>query len=163
MSVKKIIYFLSLSFFLSACATKEYAKQESVFLVFKTPTFKHADLGFFYENPEELKVEIYSSGQPVLALKIGKSSICMSLLECMGKTQFNKEVLSVYYPKDILSRILRGKVIFASKGLVKTGNGFTQVFKKEGKYNINYSVLNKQIIFRDTINDIKIKMKRMGT
>jgi len=146
---------------INGCATAEYDKQESIFIVFKTPTFKHADLGFMYENIDALKVEIYSNGQAVMALEIGKENICMSLLECMNKKSFNKEVLSAYYSVDILSHIFRGQEIFSGQNLVKTRNGFTQTLMKMGKYNINYSVLNKQIIFRDKMNDIFIKVKRL--
>jgi len=162
MMVLKIFFFgLLFIFGLSGCATKEYTKQESVFIVFKTPTFKHADLGFMYENIEEMKVEIYSNGQAVMALQIGKENICMSLLECLDKKSFNKRVLSQAYPPDILSHIFRGQEIFSGLNRVKTRNGFTQNLIKADKYNINYSVLNKQIIFRDTINDILIKVKRL--
>jgi len=164
MMLLKIFFFgLLLMFGLSGCATKEYAKQESVFIVFKTPTFKHADLGFMYENAEEMKVEIYSNGQAVMALQIGKEKICMSLLECLDKKSFNKTVLSQAYPTDILSHIFRGEEIFSGLNRVKTRNGFTQKLVKAGKYSINYSVLNKQIIFRDKINDILIKIKRLDS
>jgi hypothetical protein len=146
---------------MNGCATKEYSEQESIFILFKTPTFKHADLGFMYENSEEMKVEIYSNGQAIMALEIGKENICMSLLECMDKKSFNRQVLSRYYPVDILSHIFRGQKIFSGKNLVKTRNGFTQQLVKTDEYNINYSVLNKQIIFHDTINDILIKVKRL--
>jgi len=161
LTLKKSLFFLLFVALLSGCATTEYTKQESIFMVFKTPTFKHADLGFMYENTEEMKVEIYSNGQAVMALKIGKENICMSLLECMNKKSFNKEVLSAYYPVDILSHIFRGQEIFSGQNLIKTRNGFTQTLTKTGEYNINYSVLNKQIIFRDKMNNIFIKVKRL--
>jgi len=160
-ALKKSLFFLLLIALMNGCATKEYTKQESIFIIFKTPTFKHADLGFMYENTEEMKVEIYSNGQAIMALEIGKENICMSLLECMDKKSFNKQVLNKYYPIDILSHIFRGQMIFSGQNLVKTRNGFTQKLMKADEYNINYSVLNKQIIFRDTINDILIKVKRL--
>jgi len=158
---KKSLFFLLTIAFVSGCSTKEYTKQESIFIIFKTPTFKHADLGFMYENAEEMKVEIYGNGQAIMALEIGKENICMSLLECMDKKSFNKQVLNSHYPVDILSHIFRGKKIFLGENIVKTRNGFTQKLMKVGEYNINYSVLNKQIIFRDTINNILIKVKRL--
>lgn len=161
LTLKKTLFLLLFVALLSGCATTEYTKQESIFMVFKTPTFKHADLGFMYENTEDMKVEIYSNGQAVMALEIGKENICMSLLECMKKKSFNKEVLSAYYPIDILSHIFRGQKIFSGKNLIKTRNGFTQILTKTGEYNINYSVLNKQIIFRDKMNNIFIKVKRL--
>ncbi len=161
MQLKKILFSLVAVALINGCTTKEYAQQESIFIVFKTPLFKHADLGFMYENSEEMKIEIYSNGQAIMALEIGKENICMSLLECMDKKSFNTKVLSKYYPVDILSHVFRGKKIFNGQNIVKTRNGFTQKLVKTDEYNINYSVLNKQIIFRDTINDILIKVKRL--
>ena len=157
----KILFVLHLSLLLTSCINKSYSKQESVFIVFKTPTFKHADLGFIYENKDEIKVEIYSSGQAIMSLLVSDSSICMSLFECMNKKSFNQQVLSAHYPETLLENIFRGKPIFKGKSKVKVRNGFTQKLMKKNKYNINYSVLNKQIIFRDTINDILIKVKRL--
>ena len=159
--IKKSFFLLLMIMILSACATKEYAKQESMFIVFKTPTFKHADLGFVYKNEKDIKAEIYSNGQAIMALEIGQENICMSLLECMDKKSFNQKVLSPYYPADILAHIFRGEPIFLGEKQVNVRNGFTQTFMKEGKYDINYSVLNKQILFRDKINNILIKMKRL--
>ncbi len=154
MKFTKSLFLLLFLLLLSACATKEYTKQESVFIVFKTPTFKHADLGFMYEGKDDLKVEIYSNGQAVMALEVGEENICMSLFECMDKKSFNQKVLSAHYPVDILSHIFRGKAIFSGEKRVITRNGFTQKLTKTGKYDINYSVLNKHILFRDKINDI---------
>ncbi len=148
---------------MSGCATKEFTKQESVFIVFKTPTFQYADLGFLYVNEDEMKVEIYNNGQAVMALEIGKEKICMSLLECLDKKRFNKNVLSVYYPSDILRHIFSAQKIFSGQHLVKTRNGFTQNIFKAEKYNINYTVFNHQVIFRDTINKILIKVKRLDS
>jgi len=161
MLFKKFFEFSLLVIILTACTSKEYAKQESVFIVFKTPTFKHADLGFIYENKDALKVEIYNSGQAVMSLEISQSFVCMSFLECMGKKSFNEEVLSAYYPVTILENIFKGQEIFNGINKIKTRNGFTQKLIKKDKYTINYSVLNKQIVFRDTINDILIKVKRL--
>ena len=128
--------------------------------MFKTPTFKYADMGFIYENDEEIKIEIYGSGQPLTSLEISETSVCMSLLECMGKSAFNKEVLSGMYPEDILENIFRGKALFNGLGLERKGDGFTQKIIKKDKYNIEFNVLNNQIIFHDTINTILIKVKK---
>ncbi len=160
-SFKKNVFLLLLGLLFTACGMKEYAKQSSVFIVFKTPSFKHADLGFIYENNDEMKVEIYGSGQALVSLEIGQENVCMSLLQCMSKQSFNTEVLSAFYPDDILEHIFRGQEVFGGVDLTKTRNGFTQEIVKKGKYNIHYSVLNKQILFRDTMNDILIKVKRL--
>ena len=160
MNISRTILLLMISFFFSACAPKEYVKQNSAFIMFKTPTFKYADMGFIYENKDEIKVEIYGSGQALMTLEISETSVCMSLLECMSKRSFNKEVLNSMYPEDILENIFRGKPIMYGEGLEKNRNGFTQKIVKEDKYNIHYSVLNNEIIFRDTINAILIKVKK---
>jgi len=160
MDFRGTILFFVAGFLLSACVSKNYVTQNSALIIFKTPTFKYADMGFIYENEEEIKVEIYSSGQALMSLEISETTVCMSLLECMGKSAFNAEVLSSMYPEDIVENIFRGKVIFNGEGLEKNRNGFTQKIIKEDKYNIDYSVLNNEVIFRDTINTILIKIKK---
>jgi len=160
MNFKSIGLIFIMGFLLSACASKEYVKQNSAYIMFKTPTFKYADMGFIYENEEEMKIEIYGSGQPLMSLEISETSVCMSVLECMGKSTFNKEVLSGLYPEDILENIFRGKALFSGMGLKKKGTGFTQKIVKKDKYNIDYSVLNNEVIFHDTINAIDIKVKK---
>ena len=160
MNCKRTVSLLIMGFLWAACAPKEYVQQNSAFIMFKTPTFKYADMGFIYENIEEIKVEIYGSGQAVMSLEISETSVCMSSFECMGKSTFNKEVLSAMYPEDILENIFRGKALFGGVGLEKNSNGFTQKIIKENKYNIHYTVLNNDIIFRDTINTIHIKIKK---
>jgi len=159
--IKKILLTSLIIALLAGCSSKNYTKQESVFIVFKTPTFKHADLGFVYKAKDALKVELYSAGQAVMALEITEATVCMSLLECMGKNSFNEAVLSGYYPTDLIDNVFRGEAIFSGKNKKLTRNGFTQSIIKENEYSINYSVLTNQIIFRDTINAILIKMKRM--
>jgi hypothetical protein len=160
MNFKRTVLLLIISFLLSSCTSKEYIKQNAAFIMFKTPTFKYADMGFIYENEKEVKVEIYGSGQALMSLEISDTSVCMSLLECMGKSAFNKEVLSGMYPEDILENIFRGKALLNGLGLERKGDGFTQKIVKEDKYNIKYTVLNNQIIFHDTINSILIKVKK---
>lgn len=160
MDFKRIVVFLMGSFLLGACAPKEYVTQNAAFIMFSTPTFKYADMGFIYENANEIKVEIYGSGQAMMSLEISGSSVCMSLLECMGKSAFNREVLSASYPDELLENIFRGKPLFNGYGLEKKGDGFTQKIIKKEKYAIEYSVLNKQIVFHDRINSILIQVKK---
>lgn len=161
MKTRTILLAFIVLFFLGACAQKQYSKQNSALIVFKTPTFKYADMGFIYENRDEVKVEIYGSGQALMKLVISEEKVCMRFLACMGKEEFNKKVLNSSYPKEILENIFRGKPIYNGESLEKNRNGFTQKILNLDKYNIEYSVLNNQILFRDTINDILIKVKRM--
>ena len=160
MNFKKMAVLFIAGFLFSACAPKEYATQNAAYILFKTPTFKYADMGFVYENDNEIKVEIYGSGQPMMSLEISRPSVCMSLLKCMSKSAFNKEVLSDTYPEDILENIFIGKPLFGGFGLERKGGGFTQKIIKKDKYSIEYTVLNKQIVFHDRINSILIQVKK---
>jgi len=140
------------------CAEPTYTKQNSAYIVLKTPAFKYADMGFIYENSDEVKAEIYGSGQALMTLKISKGSVCMSRLQCLSKNSFNSQVLSSDYPADTVENIFRGKALFNGANMSKKSNGFTQTIKNPGKYNIEYSVLDNEIVFRDTINQILIKV-----
>jgi len=152
-------FLLSLFLFeLWGCAEASYTKQDSAYIVWKTPVFKYADMGFIYENSNEVKVEIYSSGQVLMTLTATRDSVCMSRLKCMSSRDFDRYVLSSHYPEDTIGNIFRGKPIFNGQKIDKKSNGFTQKFINADKYNIEYSVLNNQILFRDTINEILIKV-----
>ncbi|MFK5975615.1 MAG: hypothetical protein QM493_03810 [Sulfurovum sp.] len=162
MYFKRFIMAILAVLLLSSCGHREYVEQNSALIVFKTPTFKYADMGFIYKGASSTKVEIYSSGKSMMTLKISKGSICMSLLKCLTAQGFNNQVLSHYYPKDTLWSIFRGKPIFGGLSLKRIRNGFTQNIDKDGEYNISYSVLYNETIFRDTINNILIKIKKVN-
>jgi len=160
MNKKLLLPLLSLAFLFSACGTTPYVRENSAFIVFKTPAFKYADMGFVYENSSEVKAEIYGSGQALMSLTVKADSVCLSLLACMGKKAFNQQVLSAAYPDNILDNIFRGKPIYNGLNLKRNSNGFTQKIISHNKYNIEYAVLNNDIVFRDTINHILIKVKK---
>ena len=160
MAHKMTYVLMLLSLLFASCGSHPYLKENTAFIVFKTPTFKYADMGFLYENANEVKAEIYSSGQAIMSLTVTQSSVCMSLLACMSQKEFNRKVLSAAYPDGILKHIFRGKPIFRGQNLRKNSNGFTQNITNQNKYNIHYSVLNNEIIFRDTINKILVKVRK---
>ncbi len=160
MKIGIYILFFGLNFLFTACASKPYLKQNSALIVFKTPTFKYADMGFIYENKEEIKAEVYSAGQALMTLKISRNDVCMSLFECMSKENFNKQILHHLYPQNIIDNIFRAKPIFEAQGLVYRKIGFMQKIVKGDKYNIYYAVSNKETLFHDIINGILIKVKR---
>ncbi len=145
---------------LGGCASHTYTTQTAALILLKTPTVRFADMGFVYESREEVKVEVYSSGHAQMALRIGKERTCLSQFACMENSRFNQEVLHAPYPPQLLSQIFRGEVIWEGRGLKRERNGFTQQIKKSGKYQIAYTVLSKETIFRDTINKILIKVKK---
>ena len=155
-----LLWVLIFVFLTTGCVKPTFDRQDSALIVFKTPTFRYADMGFIYQSEDALKVEIYSSGQVLTSFMMQDGQICMSALKCMGAAKFNAEVLSRYYPESLLGNVFKGEYIFDKEGVKKSRNGFTQKIFKSRKYDISYSVLNGQIVFRDTINNILIKVKR---
>jgi len=143
---------------LVGCTKPAYMEQESALIVWRTPLLRYADQGFIYKAPAATKVEVYSSGSPLLRLKIGKKGICASFWACESKSRFNAKYLSRYYPPDTLERIFRGEAIFGGIHKQSKRNGFTQQIQSPHKYKIDYRVLNNEIIFRDTINKIQLKV-----
>ena len=156
---KKISTITLMVFLVTGCSTKEVKKQESAFIMMKTEKIKFADMGFIYDTPSKVKVEVYATGQPLLDLEINSQNVCLSLLKCMEKKDFNKEVLSEHYPNTLLEDIFRGQPIFEGESLEKEEDGFVQKISKKGFYDISYSVVSTQRVFRDTINKIVIKVR----
>ncbi len=146
---------------LQGCGEAPKLKGESAMIVLKTPAMKYADMGFIYATPSEVKAEIYGSGQALFTLRITPQSVCTSRFACLDRRSFNARMLSANYPDDTLERIFRAKPLFNGKNVVKKRNGFTQKLLMPGKYNIEYTVFNNERVFRDTINQILIKIKRM--
>jgi hypothetical protein len=152
--------FVLLFFLFYGCAQTGVKKTQSAMIVWKSPAFRYADMGFISDNGKTLQVEIYGSGTALMRLKIDQDSVCMSQFQCMSKSRFNQEFLSGNYPADTLANIFRGREIFDGAGMMKKRNGFTQKIEKTGFYRIDYHVFNNQIIFRDTINQIVIKVTK---
>ncbi|NPA28425.1 MAG: hypothetical protein GXN91_05240 [Epsilonproteobacteria bacterium] len=152
--------FSSIIFF-AACTptqnTPTTIKKESALIVIKSPKLSYADQGFIFIKPNETKVEIYSNGEALMRLKISSNQICMSSLTCLSKLQFNQEILNKDYPPNLLENVFKGEPIFGGKGLIKKDNGFIQRIKGS-TYDIEYKVLNSNIVFRDKISNILIKI-----
>jgi hypothetical protein len=146
--------------YLAGCAQAKPEKTQSVMIVWKSPAFRYADMGFISDSGKRLEAEIYSSGSTVMRLGIDRKSICMNSYSCLPKARFNEKFLSSHYPGDTLENIFRGKPIFGGESLTGKRNSFTQKFKKSNLYNIVYKKFNNQIVFHDTINQIIIKVKR---
>jgi len=151
-----LFFFLVVSF--SGCRQPQFQSEESVYIIWKTPSFRYADQGFIYRSPEQMRIEIYGSGQPLMRLEIKKDQICSSFLQCTRKKRFNEIMLNQWYPESLLEDIFRGRMIFGGDGVVKKRNGFTQTIFNGTKYQIHYSVLNNTVTFHDTINKIQIKV-----
>jgi len=152
----KIVGLALLVFILQACvgSMPEYKSSKSSYIVFKTPKFAYADMGFVAKASDEVKVEIYSNGQALVRLRITPSQVCMSQIKCMDAKRFNSEYLGASYPKDTLFRIFRGEEIFNGKGKESLGSGFAQ---KIGS--IEYEVQGEHIHFVDSQSGVKIEIK----
>jgi len=157
--LKKLLLLISIAYLLVACTGKDAKKQESAFIVMKTKSIKFADMGFIYDTSSEVKVEVYANGQALVDLTINEENICLSLLECMDKKEFNAKVLVSEYPRTLLENIFRAKPIFDEENLEKIEGGFEQNITKEGLYDISYSVVSGKRVFRDKINKILIKVR----
>jgi len=153
----KFIGFL-ITILLLGCSKPMVTSQQSAKIVWKSPSLRYADMGFIADDGKSIKVEIYGVGMALMRLYINSEKICMSRFQCMSKKQFNSSQLSRYYPDTLLENIFRAKAIYNGRGLKKNRNGFTQTLRKENQYAIEYKVFNKQIVFRDTINKILIKV-----
>ena len=148
---------VSIGLFIVGCAgvAPTYKNSKTHFIVFKTPTFRYADQGFIYKASNEKKLEIYSNGVSVMALRVLKDEVCMSRLKCMSKEAFNKNILaSSNYPKDILDNILDAKPIFNGKNLKGSNGNFIQNIGT-----IKYIVNSSRVKFYDSSNGVKIVIK----
>lgn len=152
--------------YLSACATTQTPLQpevqKSTFIVMKTPVFRYADQGFIQKSLGVTKLEIYANGTAVMKLEIKSGKICngTGLFSCMSKGEFNKRYLSAAYPDDTFEQILRGEAIFGGENINSTSDTmFTQNITEQGIYDIDYSVTGGDIIFRDLVTNILIKVR----
>ncbi len=159
--IKRAFLALAILSLFTACVGMKPKKEESAFIVLKTPKIRYADMGFVTASPSDVKVEIYGAGQPLMKLEIGGLNICMSKFKCMDKEAFNERVLSGAYDKDLLENIFRGEPIFKGENIEKRKDGsFSQKLTKEGVYDISYSVNQKEQVFRDKLNKILIKVRK---
>ena len=156
--ITKMGLLLGTALFFYGC-TGKIKKEESAFIVLKTPSIKYADMGFIRDTTHRVNIEMYAAGQPLVSIEINALNICMSTFKCMDKKHFNEKMLYKLYPETLLENIFRAKPIFNGEGLSKTVEGFTQNIKKKNSYDITYSVISGQRIFRDTINNILIKVR----
>jgi len=156
--IKKFFTSILLLLLINACTSLVPEKQESAFIVMKTPKFKYADMGFITTG-SVVNVEIYGAGQPLMRLEINGMNVCMSTFKCFEKKDFNAELLSASYPDTLLENIFRAKPIFNKKSLVKNKDGFSQKLTKDNEYDISYSVKGNERIFRDSLNKILIKVR----
>jgi len=145
-------------FFLSACAPKVYKKNESRFILIKTPLLKYADLGYIRSTEDEVRADLFVVGQLVQSIEIS-TLVCVNE-GCLSKSAFNEDYLHASYPDELIVNVLLGRPIFEKASLQKTPNGFIQELKSN-EYNIVYKVQDGEISFKDKKNRLKIKILRV--
>ncbi len=163
---KKIVLMAGVVVLMNGCSTmtpspNTVVDQKSMFIVMKLPAFKFADQGFVERRGGNTKIEIYSSGTPVMNIEITGSQVCSGsgLFSCMSKSSFNSRFLSASYPDDTLEHIVNSEPIFSSEGMNGGGDSFTQTLSKDGAYDIVYSAGSGFSEFRDSVNNIVIKVR----
>ena len=142
---------------LLGCTKPTYTHQKSALIVIKSNQLRFADMGFIYQGNQSTKVEIYASGQALLALRIHHNSICMDKFKCLDPQSFNKRFLASDYPKEFLSNIFNQKPIFGAQNLIQTSNGFRQRIVTQD-VNIDYMVMGNELYFKDCSNNVLIKI-----
>ena len=154
----QICFIILISLLILGCAPKSYEKNESRFILIKSPLLKYADLGYIRSNQNEVRADLFIAGNLVQSIEIS-TLICVNE-GCLTKSAFNSEYLNVSYHDDVLLNVLLGRPIFDKASLQITELGFRQELKSTD-YNIIYKVENGSILFKDSLNRLKIKISRV--
>jgi hypothetical protein len=151
------LLFLVLSLF-TGCSTKTYHQTLSKKIVLKTSTWRFADTGFLRLNDDVADLEIIALGNSVLKLSVYADQVCQGI-GCIDTKTFNETYLNPHYPKTLFDDLLRAKPLFHGKNFVQQTDGFEQVVRTSGKYNILYRVRSGKIYFKDRQSNILIKIE----
>lgn len=149
---------VSLLFFVG-CAAKVPQSVQSALIVFKTPKINYGDMGFVKNYGESVQLQIFSAGTALFELSVGKL-ICVDG-RCLGKSVFNKEFLSPFYPDETIGQILLARPIFEAENLVRNEEGFEQKIFSPGRFDILYTVKKGEVSFRDRLSHIVIIIRRV--
>lgn len=162
MKVLTLILTLFLGLLISACASKaSFSQSQAVYVVLNSSQLKFADAGFLYQSPKETRLEVYKLAQPLFAMNIKASKICLNGF-CTSKSSFNERFFQNAHYDDFLSDILSAKPLYNGRNLKKKACGFEQkLASKSAKFDIVYQVCNDEVNFSDKKARLKFSMKRM--
>ncbi|NPA29543.1 MAG: hypothetical protein GXO33_05090 [Epsilonproteobacteria bacterium] len=141
------------------CAAKHFTTKTPAFIVFKTPQIKLADQGFVMRAQNDAGAQIYSGGQPVFELTVGRR-ICLDG-RCMDEGRFYERVMGARYPKGTLQAILQCRPVPGEGKITKTADGWIQRLYKRGRYDIIYSFNGKEARFKERLHRVLIKIREM--
>ena len=154
MKAAKVLLAASLGM-MTACAPKVEGKQQTLHVVWKSPSLRYADMAFIRRGETATELKLFALAHPLATLYVTPRRICRKSL-CEDAASFNAAYLSSFYPPDTLYRILRKAPIFDGSHMQKKRHGFTQHLKKKSKYDIVYTVLKNRVEFHDRINHIDL-------
>jgi hypothetical protein len=144
--------------FLSACSIKNYEHTSAKIVIIKSPKIKFSDIGYVRHTKDAIELELFIAGHVYKRIHINRL-ICVDD-GCMRKSGFNAEYLHKSYPSNFLQNIILGQKIYDGKNSFKTNDGFEQVIKNSD-VDIKYRVNSHEIYFKDSKNNILIKIKDM--
>jgi hypothetical protein len=148
---------LALLFF--GCAQKTvYNSSQAYYIVIKNPKMSIADTGFIKKNEDALNVQVFSASTPLLELEVSQN-ICINSL-CLKAKRFNKEFFGTSHYETFINELLSFNPIYEEKNIIKEANGFSQTIKTEN-YEITYRVKNDTLYFKDSHNNILIKLRKL--
>jgi hypothetical protein len=154
--------------FSTSCSKKEKIKinqfyeKKAIVTTLKSSKFKYSDTGFISKGKRKTKIEVLAMGTPALVLEFTKDRVCVNK-KCLTYNDFNKEFLSQYYPEKIIQDLFFMRPIFKGRNIKSNKSGFTQIIEKPDIYQISYrvSTFDKQIVFRDSLNKVLIKIREI--
>ncbi len=106
------ILFLLLIFIFVGCSIKQPVVSKPAIILFKTKNMNFYDQGFINYYEDNIILQIFKVGHPVLELKVSPGMVCRSTFECMSGKAFNARFLHKSYAGDFLYRLLKKKTIY---------------------------------------------------
>lgn len=163
MRVLNFILVLFLGLWVAGCASKsEFKESQSVSVLLKSDQFRFSEAGFLYKDEKNTRLEVYKLAQPLFALEIQPSKVCLNQY-CTKKGTFNEKFFGNAHYDELLEDVLGAKPIFKGVNLKKTSCGFTQnITSKSWKFDIAYKVCGGAVDFSDKKNKIFFSMKKLG-
>ncbi len=145
----------------SRFANAELISSNPYKVTMKTKKFAFSDTGFMNIYDKLINLQVFSMGKAVLdmTVSLNEDEICVGSL-CNTKHGFNQTFLTGVYPDTLVENVLRSKPIFGGKNLKKMTKGFIQKIITP-KYAVKYKIWPGNVYFKDSLNHIIIKLRKM--
>ncbi len=146
-------------FLLAGCSIKHQIKFSAPYkIVIKTKDIAIADSGFVKKADGYKSIEIFTLGKLTLHVEIGNDA-CINGY-CTDRIDFNRRFFGYQHYANLLDDILDKSQIYGGVGKIEMQGGFLQEIKTKN-YDIIYRVTDKTIYFKDRMNHILIKLKKL--